>query len=143
MEGWIDERSTHRPILILGTGEPSHAPEHAIPVHSATFSPDGRQVRTVCDYRTVIVWDAISGKQRTTLRVPGDWHSQLSEVLSPDGRLLLAECIEPKGVAVLWDVAAAKKLHVLEGHTDYLSTVGFSADGQLLVTGGYDNKAVL
>jgi WD40 repeat protein len=55
---------------------------------------------------------------------------------SPDGRQL-ASASQDRTVRV-WDVAAARTVHALAGHTDTVFAVAFGGDG-LLVSGGYDN----
>jgi hypothetical protein len=47
------------------------------------------------------------------------------------------------GVAVLWDVAAAKKLHTLVGHAKDVKAVAFSPDGRLVATGSWDKTAAV
>jgi WD40 repeat protein len=71
--------------------------------------------------------------------------------VSPDGRLLalgfkhlylLAGLDDkaPEFPAVIYDVAAGKKVHVLAGHTDVISSVAFAPDGKSVATAGRDGS---
>jgi WD40 repeat protein len=71
--------------------------------------------------------------------------------VSPDGRLvalgfknryLLAGLDDkaPEFPAVIWDVAAGKKRHVLAGHTDVISSVAFAPDGKSVATASRDGS---
>jgi WD40 repeat protein len=57
---------------------------------------------------------------------------------SPDGKLLAAADCE--GMIRLWEVAAAKEVRQLRGHTDgIVPDVSFSPDGRILASVGWDN----
>ncbi|TFK47789.1 WD40 repeat-like protein [Heliocybe sulcata] len=40
----------------------------------------------------------------------------------------------------IWDIATGQEIVKLTGHTDSVSSIGFSADGEMLSTGGMDGK---
>ncbi len=41
--------------------------------------------------------------------------------------------------AKVWDVATGDEVHTLAGHTDVVTSVVFSPDGELVVTASWDN----
>ena len=66
--------------------------------------------------------------------------------LLPDGKTLAAASARwgddnpppSPGIVQLWDVAARKELATLEGHTDRVFSIAFSADGKTLASGSID-----
>ncbi len=52
--------------------------------------------------------------------------------------VLDCECI-----ANLWDIKTRKKILVLEGHEDSITSVAFSSDGKTILTGSSDTTARL
>jgi RNA polymerase sigma factor (sigma-70 family) len=86
----------------------------------------------------VSIWDVTAGK---LLRQFG--RRQLSAVLfSPDGKVLAAPGYTEPGprehVIDLWDPLTGVLLRTLQGHTDRIWDVAFSADGKTLVSGSDD-----
>merc|ERR1711972_495534 len=45
------------------------------------------------------------------------------------------------GTARLWRVATGECLHTLVGHSDWVRSIAFSLDGQILATASYDGTA--
>jgi WD40 repeat protein/serine/threonine protein kinase/class 3 adenylate cyclase len=136
---------------------------HSAWIGAMAFSPDGRRIVTGSWDRTAKVWDATSGEAMLTLKGHSDaiW----AVAYCRDGQHLVTGSHD--GTAKLWSTVADQRASFgmthyrqvfsvptilaatdagpvpLRGHTGQICAVGFSPNGQRLVTGGYDGTARL
>ncbi len=102
----------------------------------ACFSPDGRRLFTA-EGKTGRFWSAETGEELSALK--GTVRSVIHGTFSPDGRRLLTAS-EHWQTVQLWDVEQGRPLHAFP-HRLALTTAGFSADGQRVVTASLDGTA--
>lgn len=164
----IDEAGSLRSMLPFGLGAPSRsatAPRIAMmedptdiidamgdggqSSKSLAFSPDGKFLLTD-GLRGKTLWDVTTGQQmrpaHKVSRQPSfDPMEFLNEMelnvegagaaFSPDGRLAARGHGQ---IITVWDTATGQDRFELVGHTGAVSTVAFSPDGRLLLSGGKD-----
>lgn len=115
---------------------------HTAPVRSAVFSTDGRQLLSASWDGTARLWDAATGKQLTSVAVPGDSKRGLqTAALSPDGSRLVTAGED--GVARVWEASSGGLVATLSGHNAQIDAAAYSGDGQRIVTGARDGTARL
>ena len=137
------------PLPMLDTGG------HMGMIGSIAFTPDGRQLVSASDDKTIRVWDLASGKTVRTIRgesAPGQAGKVYAMALSPDGKWLAAggelatfngkNDIEVGNVR-LYEFASGKLVGVLKGHEDAVIGLAFSPDGSKLISGSQDGTAIL
>ena len=84
------------------------------------------------DYTT---WDLPEG---ATKRLGKGWISEIA--YSPDGSLLAVA----GGIGIwLYDAETGEELNLFTGHTDYVYSVSFSLDGEMLASGSWDGTVRL
>ena len=119
---------------------------------SLAFSPDGRTLASARRSNTVHLWDTAEGTLRRTLKVKEYSGPITSLAFSPDGRTLAIGTTGEGGPVQLWDVTSTVQswavntdtlLHILESHTDEISSVAFSPDGRTLASGGRNSPLQL
>jgi WD40 repeat protein len=109
---------------------------HQDRVVGVAFSPDGRLLASASNDRTIKVWNAATGERRY------DFPGQALPILfmrlafSPDSRRLAAG--SAGNTVRVWDVTSGETLFLLPGHSQPIVSVLFSADGQRLVSSGWD-----
>ncbi|PLB41707.1 WD40-repeat-containing domain protein [Aspergillus candidus] len=108
---------------------------HSRIVRSVTFSPDGQQLASGSDDKTIKIWDPATGHLRHTLE--GHSSSVKSVAFSPDNQQL-ASGSNDKTIKI-WNPATGYLRHTLEGHSNLVWSVAFSPDGQQLASGSFDN----
>jgi WD40 repeat protein len=120
-------RITADPLYILGV----------------SFSPDGERLATAGTDKMVKIWGAHTGKKLMTLE--GHTEQVNSVVFSPNGEYLatgsgdVREGIPDKpGEVIIWSARTGKKLHMLMGHTGFISQVAWSRDSKLLASASKD-----
>jgi hypothetical protein len=111
--------------------------EHAGPVISAAFSPDGSRVVTASDEKTARVWNAADGTLRAVLE--GHEDRVNSAAFSPDGSRVVTASDDK--TARIWNAADGTLLAELKGHAGWVSSAVFSPDGSRVVTASTDRTA--
>ncbi len=120
-------------------------------VHSAAFSPDEKRIVTASQDGFAIVWSVETGEPGPPFR--GHSGPVYVAAFSPDGQYVATAGYDNR--VLLWKPAdvkdfdfdtlfadtepAALIFDAFDGHTAAVRTVGFSADGTLLLSGGNDN----
>jgi WD40 repeat protein len=114
-----DVSKNHELLRLKGLGEGTD---------SIAFSHDGTRIAAVDRRGNFVVWDAVTGKRlcmgkggRTLVQFAADDQSLVMQTGSDVGR---------------WRTATADLMELLTSHIGPVSSVGVSADGKLLITGG-------
>ena len=123
--------------------------QHAA-VMSLSFSHDSALLAMACDDMTIRLRDVVSGAERIT--IPQSCFAN-TLAFAPHGRTLAwagtnpPQSVDPNArdwrVITLYDVASKMVTSVLNGHTGGISSLAFSADGTLIVSGSYDKTVNL
>jgi WD40 repeat protein len=106
--------------------------EHPDTFVELAFSPTGRYLATSSGPRT-LVWRSGDGALVHTVE------AERIAAFSPDEALLAVGSID--GVVRLWSTADWALRGELPGHAGAILALGFRADGQLLISAGYDRTA--
>ncbi|WP_088345201.1 MULTISPECIES: PDZ domain-containing protein [Rhodomicrobium] len=139
-------RADDKPQLMLETGG------HMANVVDLAVTPDGKQLVSASNDKTVRVWDLATGKTVRIIRgetSPGDWGTIYAMALSAYGRWLavggyMSDADLLSGSAVrLYDFPSGKLVRVLKGHVNVVFALAFSADGSRLVSGSADRTAIV
>jgi WD40 repeat protein len=109
---------------------------HEDNVSGVAWSPDGRELATTSNDRTIRIWDGDSGDELAVLHGHEDWVQGV--VWSPDGRQLATASHDQ--TARIWDRDSGSELAVLRGCCG-LWGLAWSPDGRRLATASDDGTA--
>ncbi|CAG7851324.1 SubName: Full=Related to WD40-repeat protein (Notchless protein) {ECO:0000313/EMBL:CCA70723.1} [Serendipita indica DSM 11827] len=109
---------------------------HEALVNAIAFSPDGLQIVSGSDDKTIRLWDVSTGQQLgEPLRGHGEWIYAIA--FSPDGSSIVSGSRDK--TIRLWDAVTRKPLgEPLRGHGSSIKAVAFSPDGSRIVSGSDD-----
>jgi dipeptidyl aminopeptidase/acylaminoacyl peptidase len=130
-----------KPELVLDPGG------HTAQVKKVLFTPNGKELITVGEDKTVRFWDAAGGAPLRTLYPPagkGDQGRLFAAALSRDGLTLAVAGYGWDGgedPVYLIDVPTGQMRRLLKGHTNTVHALAFSRDGRLLASASADRTA--
>ena len=111
------------------------------PVDSVAVSPDGKRVAAGSWDRKARIWNLETGELQ--LELPHEGLYVHGVAWSPDGRWLATGGSAKGKFLNLWDTAKGQLIATLPGHTDAVVSVGFSDNGDWLLSTSYDETARL
>jgi WD40 repeat protein len=123
-------------IRDIVTGKDVDLPTDELPVDTAAFSPDARQV-VIGVSTSARVFDAYTAKP---VGVPMEHRSRLmSAAFSSDGKLVVTASED--WTARVWDAVTGRPVSSLLQHQDSVESAAFSMDGRRVATASSDKTA--
>ena len=116
----------------------SYAPTSIVQV---AYSPDGNRLAAATTFG-IWLFDAQTYEKRLVLRSNSGWDLFNIVVFSPEGKMLASGAAHSKEIQ-LWNPITGEKLTTLIGHTERVSSIAFSPDGETLASGSYDKTILL
>jgi WD40 repeat protein len=131
--------------LMLDTGG------HMAAINDIAFTPDGKQLVSASDDKTIRVWSLQTGKTERVLygeMEAGESGKIASMAISPDGKWLAAGVRsnpeKTDNFAIrLYDFASGAIVTLLKGHKQPVVALAFSPNSKYLISGSEDNRAML
>lgn len=111
---------------------------HVGGIYGSSFSPDGKLLVSCGMDNTVRIWDLETEKEVHKIDLASEYAIVLSDVkFSPDGSLIAVASWDHK--VRIYNTSDWSLKHTLEGHTNMITTIDFSADGRYLASGAGNN----
>jgi WD40 repeat protein len=126
----VDQPADPKLAALVPAGQPGLADRDAI--LSMTFSPDGSLLATG-GYRSIRIWKKEQPEKKSKIELPAD---AKAVSLSRDGSKLAYA--GAGNVIKVVDVKEGKPLAEMKGHADAVTSIRYSADGALLLSGSAD-----
>lgn len=117
---------------------------HEHTILSVDFSPSEDEILTAGGDNSIRFWN-LQGQELAAKKIQGSDTRQISKaIFSPDGRFVLS-CAYANNFATLWDRNGQSKVTFNGIHNWAISSLAFAPSemGNLVLTGGWDQKAVL
>jgi WD40 repeat protein len=102
-------------------------------VYSVAFSPDGKVIASGNQYKTIVLWDAATGKQLRSLE--GHTTQVDAVTFSPDGKVIASSTGGDDAIK-LRESATGMQLHSLPAYV--VHAVAYSPDGKLIASGSWE-----
>ena len=103
-------------------------------VNAVAITPDGKQVLSGSDDRTLKVWEFETGSELQTLT--GHKRSVTALVVTPDGRHLISASDDC--TLKIWELTRGHEIHVLGNHAAGVTCVAITPDGEHVVSASED-----
>ena len=113
---------------------------HTKSVMSVVFSPDGQLLASASHDGYVRLWSVSSRRSLPSL-FHGGWVRAIA--FSPDSKTIVSGGGDQIGSIALWDVTNSRRIKEFSGHRDIVESIGFSPDGQMLVSTSRDRTVKL
>jgi WD40 repeat protein len=119
---------------------------HSAKIHNLLFTPDGHNIISVSEDKTIRVWNAETGEMINKFESQiGDGPEGMfySSAISPDGKLLAVAgypvSSEKENYIILIDLEKNIQTSTAVGHTNVINSLCFNKTGTYLASGGDDN----
>ena len=119
------------PVILPQTGFSSQS-------NSVAFTADGARIAAIGPVGTVIVWDADTGAEITTLKTPAEVNGMS---LSPDGSKVAVA--RQDGVARIVDITSGETRSELAGEGPGLTAIDYHPQGTVVAFGDADGTVIL
>lgn len=128
-----------RKLLVAMLGRPRN-PRDAVPMWTATFSPDGKTIAGSGQEGKIRLWEGNTGEEKR--RPLGEHQGPVTAVaFSPNG-LTLASASHDNTIK-LWSMSSGSMTFHLKGHNHIVSSITFSPDGKTLASASHDGAVKL
>jgi len=116
---------------------------HHASVHWLNFKADNKRLYSIDTNNTLITWNlAQTSRLRTPLLGANQSTINITQLaFSPKGQQMALATSDD--TIILWDLINNKRLGVLSGHQEDVSSVAYSPNGKRLISGSRDNLVIL